>query len=478
MWASRVVVCLLVAGGLYGGEPCMINLQQAERMALCQNQLIRISQQHVIGSVYGKGIAFSKWLPQIAYDASYTRFEHSPYPPPPVQKEYYLNLVDFEQLLFSSEDYYDVLISKVDLGSSCIELAEEQNDTLLEVRRRYFQVVWARLDLQAGEEQLRALLEALRLVREGKVAGHWDSLAEAQVETYYHLGLTQYYDLYDRLQTVENDFMESLGLSPECRTSWVVIDDNFPIMEIDDLAEKVCLADAFSLQEEGRFMETGELPRAWMRGRLPDEGALLNEAEIHYWSQLALCYRPEIRQSRLNLRRTELELSKDWGQYLPTVGVFGQFQANPFGGYAAGFFRNMFWDCGIALTWTLFDGFGRENRIGQTRSRRRAACIDVERQVLLSDVDVRNDLIGVASNAFEYASAVRGAEVALVNFEIAIKEWLIGEMDSLDYVTTINDLFRSRTGRNQAGYELLDSYYSLRHAVGVDVPLWRECCCR
>jgi outer membrane protein TolC len=474
MWLSRIVFIFALSSSLFGGEPCLINLCQAEKMALCQNQLIRIRQQEVIGSVYQKEIAFSRWLPQVAIDAMYNRFEHSPYPPPP-QKEFYLNVVDFEQLLFSPDNYYDVVISGIDIGRSCIELAQEQNDVLLDVRRRYFSVVLARLNLQAGEEQIRAFLEAIRAMREGAGAVQWTKLDEAQASTYYHIGLAQYYDLVDTLQTQENDFMESIGVSPECRTSWAVADCSYPIMEIDQLAEKVALANAFTLQEEDRFMETGELPCAWRHGLLPDDGALLNEAEIHCWSRVALCYSPEIRQSCLNLRRTQAELAKDWGRYLPTISFFGQFQANPFGGYATGLFSDMFWNAGISFNWTLFDGFGRENRIGQTRSRRRAACIDVERQVLLSNIDVRNEVVGVASYAFEYAAAVRGAEVAAVNFELAREAWFTGTMDTLDYVTTIFDFYRTRIGRNVAGFQLLDAYYSLRHAVGIDIPMWSAC---
>lgn len=455
-------------------EKVPLSLEEAERFALIRNQLVRIAEQEVVGRGYTRQVAIAAWLPQITYTALVDHFERIPYPTVPT-KDYYINKLGFDQVLFSNDDFFNVGITTVQLQEECVRLAERQNDLLLELRRRYFQVSLDRDNVLSARQNLHTLLQSLIQQQDGVRIGTSTKLDVAQAEASYYQGMTSYYETINQLRQSENNFMETLGVSPDCTTFYTVGESALPVMETADLKALIALADAYSQAEQQKYVETGKLPEAWLEGRMPGAVKLFSQQEIAYWTTLAMRLRPPVLGARLVLKEAELEVSQAKGRYLPEVGFFAAYQANPIAGNAPRFDKNVWWNGGFALSWTIFDGTGRESKFCRSKAREKAACLELERQIITSDTDVRNFINDLVAAAFEYSAAVRGVEAAALSVDLGYKARAIGLMTTLDYLILVNDLFQAEVTRNQAGFNILDAYYSLRHAVGIDVPLWKSC---
>lgn len=483
MLRNSIAWVLLATSPLFGSEcepiggeshEVTLTLEQAERFGLERNQVIRVAQQELYERIYTRRIALSEWLPSVEYEAVYDRSEHLPFPPIPT-KEFYVNAFSINQLIFSSDEFYTVRISTIDIQRQFVELGGRQNDILLELRRRYFRVLLDRQNVVSARQNLHTLLQDLVQQREGVTIGISTKLDVAQAEASYYLGMTAYYSTVNELRRSENDFIETLGTSPDCPTIYVVEEEELPVMETGELKLLIAAADAYSQAEEQRYVETGELPPSWLEGCMPGAAKLISQQEVERWTELAHCYRPAILSSKLTLQEAQLQVSQGKARYLPELGFFAQYQANPPDGNAFKFDRNIWWNGGLALSWTLFDGLGRENKICRAKARTCAAALELERQIILSDTDVRNLLNDLVAAAFEYSAGVRGVQAAELSVELGYKARAIGMMTTLDYLETVDDLFEARVTRNQAAFDLLNAYYTLRHAVGIDVPLWKEC---
>lgn len=94
---------------------------------------------------------------------------------------------------------------------------------------------------------------------------------------------------------------------------------------------------------------------------------------------LALASRSDLRQSRVELERSDATLTLARSAYLPMVNAFASYQLNakdtPFGS------DNDAWMAGVSLKWQIFDGFRRGHERGQAAAVRAAAAEMLEGKV-------------------------------------------------------------------------------------------------
>lgn len=90
----------------------------------------------------------------------------------------------------------------------------------------------------------------------------------------------------------------------------------------------------------------------------------------------ALVNRPDLRQSRAELERSDAAVKLARSAYLPSVGAFASYQMNaehtPFGS------DNDAWSAGVSLKWQLFDGFRRSRERDRANSGRSATAETLE----------------------------------------------------------------------------------------------------
>jgi outer membrane protein len=185
----------------------------------------------------------------------------------------------------------------------------------------------------------------------------------------------------------------------------------------------------------------------------------------------ALAGRPDLTARLAVLRAREAEVRRARAEFLPRVGVAGA------GGGTAGRFtpENVSRRFGYAeplysgfleLSWTLFDGFARENAVRAAEARRGEAEADVAalqlealRQVWQSYADVQ-----VATLQIGFATALFDASQAA--YDAAFTSYRAGLADILDVLAAERELARARMTVIESRADLLSSAAALAFAVG------------
>jgi outer membrane protein len=229
------------------------------------------------------------------------------------------------------------------------------------------------------------------------------------------------------------------------------------------------VADAGSALAEALGISPAVLPRTVALAELPLSSGLA--VSVEEAMDLALATRPDLAARLATLRAREAEVRRARAEFMPRVGLTGS------GGGTAGRFkpqdvdRRFGYDEGIyagflEFSWTLFDGFARENAVRAAESRRgeaeaelTALQLETLRTVWKSYADVQ-----VALLQLDFADALLAA--SLDAYDAAFTSYTAGLADILDLLAAERDLARARTTKIDSRADLLNSAAALAFAVG------------
>ncbi len=185
----------------------------------------------------------------------------------------------------------------------------------------------------------------------------------------------------------------------------------------------------------------------------------------------ALAARPDLAARLATLRAREAEVRRARAEFFPRLGAAGAA-----GGTAGRFtpehvdrtfgYTEPIYGAFLELSWTLFDGFARENAVRAAEARRGEAEAEVTalqletlRQVWKSYADVQ-----VARLQLDYAAALLDASEDA--YDAAFTSYAAGLADILDVLAAERDLARARMTSIESRAELLNSAAALAFAVG------------
>ncbi len=230
------------------------------------------------------------------------------------------------------------------------------------------------------------------------------------------------------------------------------------------------VADASSTLADALGISPATLPPTVALAELPlPSGLALSVEEA---MDTALASRPDLAARLATLRAREAEVRRARAEFLPRVGVSGS------GGGTAGRFKPQQVDrrfgyeeplyAGfLELSWTLFDGFARENAVRVAESRRGEAEAEVTalqletlRTVWKSYADVQVALLQV-----DFAQALLAASQDA--YDASFTSYTAGLADILDLLAAERELARARMTLIDSRAELLNSAAALAFAVGV-----------
>jgi outer membrane protein TolC len=104
-------------------------------------------------------------------------------------------------------------------------------------------------------------------------------------------------------------------------------------------------------------------------------------------------------------------------EWLPSLSLSGQYRYTNEAGLTG---RSTTWSAGLGLSWTLFDGFGREGAYKEAKARARQAELDLRGAARRADLEVRDGLVSLASQQASLKKALVALEAARKNaMEIA-----------------------------------------------------------
>ena len=201
--------------------------------------------------------------------------------------------------------------------------------------------------------------------------------------------------------------------------------------------------------------------------KLPDSIADTVETSI----DKALSQRPDLMQQVAALRAATAEVNEARKDYFPTLRIDGRAGlARSYGEqiHLPGLYSptEETWDAALSLTWTLFDGLARENRLARAHADQKQAAAAVE--------SIRNQVENQVWSAYSTArTALRQQKAAAAllkaateSYNAALESYNYGVRSQIDVVSAQRTLADARTSDVNARTQLLTGLAALAYQTG------------
>ena len=239
--------------------------------------------------------------------------------------------------------------------------------------------------------------------------------------------------------------------------------------QFDLQAARRGVADSQAALAEALGISPASLPRTVQLSQLPLPSRLSESVDATM--DRALAARPDLAARLATLRARDADVRRARAEFLPVIGLRGS------GGGTAGRFvpqhvdrtfgyEEPLYTGFLEFSWTLFQGFERENAVRAAEARRGEAeaaitqlQLETLRQVWKSYADVEVALIQI-----DYAKALLDASQDA--YASALTSYTSGLADILDTLAAERDLARARMTMIDSRAELLNSAAALAFAVG------------
>ena len=200
---------------------------------------------------------------------------------------------------------------------------------------------------------------------------------------------------------------------------------------------------------------------------MPDSIADTVEASI----DKALAKRPDLLQRVAELRAAGAEVKAAHRAYFPTLSLDGQAglahsygeQEQLPGVYSP---TQETWNAQLSLTWTLFDGLARENRVARAEANKKqaAASVDTIRDQVENQVWAAYSTARTALRQQKAAAAL--LESATESYNAALESYNYGVRSQIDVVSAQKTLADARTADVTARTQLLTGLAALSFQTG------------
>ena len=201
--------------------------------------------------------------------------------------------------------------------------------------------------------------------------------------------------------------------------------------------------------------------------KMPDSIADTVEASI----DKALSQRPDLMQRIAELRAAGAEVKAERRNYFPTLSIDGSAglarsygeQINLPGLYSP---TRETWDAQLSLTWTIFDGLARENRLAKAKANQKqaAASVDSLRDQVENQVWAAYSTARTALRQQKAAAALLKA--ATESYHAALESYNYGVRSQIDVVAAQRTLADARTADVNARTQLLTGLAALAYETG------------
>ncbi|ATC62696.1 transporter [Nibricoccus aquaticus] len=344
--------------------------------------------------------------------------------------EYWSIALEVRQTLYSGGGVRNALdAQKLARESALLELEGVINTALLDVRTRFYNVLFSR-------EQTKVQEENVRLLRE-------------------------------QLQTAKNRFEAGASSKFEVLRAEVAVANAQPNLirarngyriAIDELRQAIGYSN----------------PRTESVRKLPEFVGTLDFKPVSYDLQDVLS---QARANRPELKRLEkLELAREAGvkvarsAYQPDLAVVGGYQLRKNN------FSNRFnesldgWSIGLQSNWAIFDGRATAGRVAQARSQLNQAKLLTSETTLAVEVEVRRAHSSLQEAAELAESATKVVEQAEEALRLADARYAAGTATQLDVLEARVSLTDSRNNQLQANYSHNVAVAALRKSIGAADP--------
>ncbi|MGC4071099.1 MAG: TolC family protein [Nibricoccus sp.] len=338
--------------------------------------------------------------------------------------------LEVRQLLYSGGGVKNALdAQKLARESALLELEGVINSALLDVRTRFYNVLFS-------SEQTKVEEENVRLLRE-------------------------------QLQTAKNRFEAGASSQFEVLRAEVAVANAQPGLIRARNGYRIAI-------EELRQAIGYSNPRSGSVSKVPQFVGTLEFKPVSYDLQDAISQarfnRPEIKRlEKLELAR-EANVSVAKSNYQPNLSLVGGYEFRK-SNFSSRFDESLDgWTVGLESSWAIFDGRATAGRVAQARSQLTQAKLLTSETTLAVEVEVRrahSSLLEAAELADAAAKVVGQAEEAL---RLADARYAAGTATQLDVLEARVSLTDSRNNQLQANYSHNVAVAALRKAIGAADP--------
>ena len=223
------------------------------------------------------------------------------------------------------------------------------------------------------------------------------------------------------------------------------------------------------------YLQLGFLLDTAIDGKLASPELLLSQAELPAAAAADLL--PSAQERRLDLRALDwnakaqqalvLEPKLEW---LPSLSLSGQYRYTNEAGLTG---RSTNWSAGLALSWPLFDGFGRFGYHKERKAQARLAELDLRAAGRQLELEVRDGLVSLSSQQASLKMALVALDAAHKNAAETAELYRQGLSNALQVADANVRLFEAEVevARQRNGLAL--ALLNLRAAQGLD-PFGKE----
>lgn len=468
-----LVAAFCVGATLHGEGPCSqpsegqsLTLEGAERFALRQNPSLRSLRHQVQGGAYNQRNARSKWAPQLSVSAEAERSGSGK----GSGSSSYNQRVSAKQTLYNAGTYYGVCAADLDARGKELDLLLSTNDLLFDVRRAYYDCVVAQEEVEVQRENVDILSDALEREEKKFKVGETTKFEVRQSTVSVANALSSYYAAVRRMKVAKNTLLNLMGEDPHIDSNLAVAACEVPVLSVPFLREK---AQQLGWEASSSMSERDDLIRETFSiysGESPSQAPrrVFSQGEVQTWQEKALENRPAMKKATLALHQACNTLRTKKGEWHPSISGFasGSHDSDDEIRFTA---DGTSWEFGASVSWTLFDGFGRQSRIGEAKAKLCAAQGDYDRVVRATKVAIQNSFHELEESLLSYFAASQSVALAEEAIHLAQNRRSLGVITPLEYRDVAASLTSARQNLNRASFTLLTSYYNLRRQAGVDV---------
>jgi outer membrane protein len=463
------ILSFLFFSTLLSEETLQLSLFQAEELALSNNQQVQEVESLVEKARFGHLVSISDWLPKLELISQAFQTQHDQIGGSN-NKSTFLTQFLLTQTLFSATKYYNLQITN--LLYKELEWVKQGilNDVLYDIRSAYYKIILDKNQIETAATHVE-VLKALALQMEMRLGiGTATTFDVNQLQVAVSNALSIYYKALKTLKVDLDIFTKLLGYDPGS-IKVEIQEESIPLESILFLREKLS-------QQQEVFLKTPIASGLIFPSSNPERqiewiNQLFSYEEIKGWEEVAIKFRPDLLQAESQWKIALKQVSKARGEYLPKV----EFQANyggmptPFDEYPRSSFSNQDfeWGVGVTLKWNLFDSFKRERKISANKAEAQAEKSNLNAQVQEALKEVRDQIFSIENAIATNVSSQSTVKLARQALAQAEEKLEIGYISIFDYQIAVNNYIEAMNIYFNSQFELIDSYYLLRHATGIDV---------
>jgi outer membrane protein TolC len=157
-------------------------------------------------------------------------------------------------------------------------------------------------------------------------------------------------------------------------------------------------------------------------------------------------------------------------RWFPSLALTGQYRYTNESGLTG---RSTNWNVGATLTWSLFDGFGRNGQHGEYKALAKLADLNVKASMRQVELQVREGLVSLENQRAALKQAVVAHEAAVRNATEVAELYRQGLASALEAADANVNMFEAEVTLVRERYGLAIAYLNFEAALGLD-PFGKE----